>query len=95
MISVPVVEAKNKLTFLIRMLENNIQDIIEITKHGKSVAVLGKKDDFKPRQQENSYIRAYQNFRSKIKSELSLSEWEESFNIPRSKENIRHSEDFE
>lgn len=95
MISVPVVEAKNKLTFLIRMLENNIQDIIEITKHGKSVAVLGKKDDFKPRQQENSYMRAYQNFRSKIKSELSLSEWEESFNIPRSKENIRHSEDFE
>lgn len=95
MIAVPIVEAKNRLTALLHILERNETNAIEITRHGKTVAILGNKLDFNISEQPNPFFVAYSNFRQKINNELSESEWNDYFEIPRPIVAIRHSEDFE
>lgn len=97
MISVPIFEVKNKLTQFIHMVENDETDGIEITRHGKSVAIIGKKAEFKSTQIQDPFLIAYKNFRNKLEKqdEFTESEWKEYFDIPRQKSNLRHPEDFE
>lgn len=95
MYAVPIVEAKNKLTFLLRILEQNETNGIEITRHGKPVAVLGKKSDFVISEEKNPFFEAYKSFRKKIENQFSEAEWENCCNISRPVVSLRHPEDFE
>lgn len=97
MISIPIFEVKNKLTHFLHMIENNETNGVEITRHGKTVAVIGKKTDFTATQEQDPFTIAYENFRNKLSAlpELSESEWNEYFDIPRQETKLRHPEDFE
>ncbi|MCQ2577458.1 MAG: type II toxin-antitoxin system Phd/YefM family antitoxin [Treponema sp.] len=98
MISIPMFEVKNKLTQFVHMVENGETDCVEITRHGKAVAVIGKKEEFKVSEQADPFFLAYKSFREKMissGSDLSEAEWHEYFDIPRQKSNLRHPEDFE
>lgn len=98
MISIPMFEVKNKLTQFVHMIENDETDCVEITRHGKAVAVIGKKDNFNISEQPDSFFLAYKNFREKLTStqaDLTESEWQNYFDVPRVKSNLRHPEDFE
>lgn len=103
MISIPMFEVKNKLTQFVHMVENGETDCVEITRHGKAVAVIGKKDEFKISEQPDPFFLAYKNFREKllsletdpIETDFSEAEWQTYFDIPRTKSNLRHPEDFE
>lgn len=97
MIARPIFEVKNKLTQFLRMIENGETDGVEITRHGKAVAVLGKKTEFRPDEKPDPFMLAYRNFRKNLAAEGGLpdSEWKEYFVIPRAKSKLRHPEDFE
>lgn len=98
MISIPMFEVKNKLTQFVHMVENGETDCVEITRHGKAVAVIGKKEEFKVSEHADPFFLAYKSFREKMissGSDLSEAEWHEYFDIPRQKSNLRHPEDFE
>lgn len=98
MLSIPIFEVKNKLTKFLHMIENDETDGVEITRHGKAVAVIGKKCEFKSDETPNPFKSAYLNFRNKIQSvdsDFTDAEWKQYFDIPRAKVSLRHPEDFE
>lgn len=97
MLSIPIFEVKNKLTQFLHMIENDETDGIEITRHGKAVAVIGKKSEFNKTKVPDPFALAYENFRNKMNTQFELSdaEWKDYFDIPRQKTTLRHPEDFE
>lgn len=98
MISIPIFEAKNKLTQFLRMVEDQETDGVEITRHGKAVAVLCPKDSFIREKTADPFSSAYKQFRTKltaISDGMTESEWNDCFTIPRNTTDIRHPEDFE
>lgn len=98
MISIPMFEAKNKLTQFVHMIENGETDCVEITRHRKGVVVIGKKDEFKTAEQPDPFFLAYTNFREKListETDFTEAEWHNYFDVPRTKSDLRHPEDFE
>ena len=98
MISIPMFEVKNKLTQFVHMVENGETDCVEITRHGKGVAIIGKKEEFNTSEQPDPFFLAYKNFREKListETDFTESEWQNYFEIPRPQSNLRHPENFE
>ena len=94
---VPVFEAKNKLTLLLHIIESG--ETVEITRHGKPIAVLCKKETAASHiatEKEDPFLLAYKNFRHSMtdNTEWTDEEWNRCFDIPRPVCNIRHQEDF-
>jgi len=93
---IPLFEVKNKLSFFVDLAEQG--ERIEITRHGKSVAAIVNTEDasLSPNNEQNPFYLAYLDLQKKIKKlSFSDSEWDDAFNIPRSKSSVRHSEDYE
>ena len=98
MISIPMFEVKNKLTQFVHMVENGETDGVEITRHGKGVAIIGKKDGFNISEQSDPFFLAYNNFREKLaatETDFTENEWKNYFEVPREKANLCKPEDFE
>ncbi len=93
---VPLFEAKNNLSFFVHLAEEG--ERIEITRHGKSVAALvnTQLQDINPTDEKNPFYLAYQNLQKKLSTDdFTESDWDQAFNIKRSKSSVRNSEEFE
>ena len=94
--SVSVAYAKDKLPSLLHLVEQG--ENIQITRHGKTVAVITCPGGASVAADAPSpFERAYRAFRARIESDNGYSEkdWNDYFNIPRAVEmDLRHGEDF-
>ena len=93
---IPLFEVKNKLSFFVDLAQQG--ERIEITKHGKTSAVLvGAENQTATDDISNSpFYLAYINFRKKMDFDsFSEEEWKKTFEIERRKSGLRHPEDFE
>ena len=95
--SVSVAVAKDKLPYLLHLVENGEQ--IEITRHDKPVAVIAKHTDLLTHSNPTKFDIAYANFRRMIEQDddwFSDEEIDEIFNPSREiLVGLRHEEDFE
>jgi prevent-host-death family protein len=94
--SVSVAYAKDKLPSLLHLVEQG--ENIEITRHGKTVAVItGAVSGTTTENSASPFETAYRRFRALVEADGSYTEedWNDCFNIPRAVEmNLRHEEDF-
>ena len=94
--SVSVAYAKDKLPSLLHLVEQG--ENVEITRHGKTVAVITSSGSGPSTGNTLSpFEKAYFRFREQIESDESYTEedWNNCFNIPRVVEmGLRHEEDF-
>ena len=93
---IPLFEVKNKLSTFVNLAEQG--ERIEITRHGKTAAVLVNADLISSNEEITTtpFYIAYMDFRKKLECEkLTEAEWKESFDIERRKSVPRHPEDFE
>ena len=93
---IPLFEVKNKLSTFVNLAEQG--ERIEITRHGKTAAVLVNVDTISSNEEITTtpFYIAYMDFRKKLEREkLTEAEWKESFDIERRKSVPRHPEDFE
>ena len=94
--SVSVAYAKDNLPSLLHLVEQG--ENIQITRHGKAVAVITGAGTGKTEWDVTSpFESAYRSFRARIESDAAYTEedWNGYFNIPREVEmDIRHQEDF-
>ena len=92
--SVSVAVAKDKLPFYLHLAEQG--ETIEITRHGKPIAVISKALDSS--ETISGFELAYQKFRTQMNDLPPFSEddWKNYFEIPRTiQRGLRHEEDFE
>ena len=92
--SVSVAVAKDKLPFYLHLAEQG--ETIEITRHGKPIAVISKALDSS--ETISGFEPAYQKFRALMNDLPPFSEydWKNYFEIPRTiQRGLRHEEDFE
>ena len=93
---VPLFEAKNKLSTFVHLAEQG--ERIEITRHGKTAAVLVGAEALPPKDDslQSPFFIAYTDFRKKLDCENpSEEEWKTTFEIERRKSLPRHPEDFD
>ena len=94
--SVSVAVAKDKLPSLLHLVEQG--EDIEITRHGKPIAIITHMIEEPVSGDEPSRFEiAYRHFREQIEadSDYTDEDWNEYFNIPREiQTGIRHEEDF-
>ncbi len=94
---IPLFEVKNKLSYYVNLAEQG--ERIEITRHGKTSAVLvsSESQESKTNSYTNSpFYLAYLNFRKKMDFDnFTEDEWKKTFEIERRPTIIRHPEDFE
>ncbi|MCR4948270.1 MAG: type II toxin-antitoxin system prevent-host-death family antitoxin [Treponema sp.] len=93
---IPLFEVKNKLSFFVDLAQQG--ERIEITKHGKTSAVLvGAENQTTTDDVSNSpFYLAYLKFREKMNfNSFSDEEWKKTFEIERNETGLRHPEDFE
>ena len=94
--SISVALAKDRLPYYLHLAEQG--EVIEITRHGKSVAVITRSTGKAPESEPSGFEMAYMSFRSRLEQDASWSEadWKAYFDIPREIQNgPRHAEDFE
>ena len=92
--SVSVATAKDKLPFYLHLAEQG--ETIEITRHGKSIAVISKTPG--NTETASGFELAYQKFRTQLGAlqPFSEDEWKKYFEIPRTvQKGLRHEEDYE
>lgn len=94
---IPLFEVKNKLSYYVNLAEQG--ERIEITRHGKTSALLVSVDSQEEKNQSYTntpFYLAYLNFRKKMDLEgFTEEEWKETFEIERRQSIVRHPEDFE
>jgi len=93
---IPLFEVKNKLSYYVNLAEQG--ERIEITRHGKTSAVLLSPDRAVSKTSDinsSPFYISYLNFRKKLEAEGFTEDWDKTFDIKRSKSIIRHPEDFE
>ncbi len=94
--SVSVAVAKDKLPYYLHLVEQG--DVIEITRHGKPVAVITQATSNCMEQEPTYFDIAYAAYRKRLESEDGFTDEDidKCFNIPRETYvGLRHEEDFE
>lgn len=98
MISVSVGEAKNKLPYFLHLVEDK-GEAIQITRHGKTVAVINTQEDSNVLDKKLLFAKGLQKWRQKYSKELrKFSNQEIDSIFIREKDDeavVRHAEDFE
>lgn len=98
MISVSVGEAKNKLPYFLHLVEEN-NESIQITRHGKTVAVINNKESSTVIDKTTLFTNGLNKWRAKYSSNLNLlsnNEIDTVFNREKDEEPfVRHNEDFQ
>ena len=70
--SVPVAVAKDRLPYYLHLAEQG--EVIEITRHGRPVAVLTRSAGSVAAEEPSGFERAYMSFRSRLEQDASWSE---------------------
>ncbi len=94
---VAVKEAKNSFTHLLHLVENG--EPVQISRHGKAVAVLTSVSNYNEANQNSSFAESLRKWREKSlstlsRTEFSNSEIEKIFNPERKIENLSRAEEF-
>ena len=95
MLSVSVGEAKNRLPYFLHLVEEKNEEI-QITRHGKPVAFINRKDSVQKLEKKQKYLDGIKAWRNKY-SDCLLPNSEADSIFERGKEDdftIRHPEDF-
>ncbi|WP_294431060.1 type II toxin-antitoxin system Phd/YefM family antitoxin [uncultured Treponema sp.] len=95
--SVAVKEAKNGFTHLLHLVENG--EPVQISRHGKAVAILASVSSFNEANQNTAFAESLIAWRAKSASVLSNSEFSNSeiekiFNAERKVENLSRAEEI-
>ena len=95
--SVSVATAKDKLPYLLHLVEQGEQ--VEITRHTKPIAVITRCSESFNQPEPTNFDIAYANFRRMVEQDddwFSNEEIDQIFNVPREIQfGLRHEEDFE
>lgn len=95
--SVSVAVAKDRLPYYLHLVEQG--EVVQITRHGKPIAMITQIDDDIQKHEPTNFDIAYAAYRKQLEEDdlgLTDEEWDEYFNIPREMQiGLRHEEDFE